>query len=105
MSFDWTMAGLLRKFAPLADESRVTGNLVCPVCSFTFNDYSVVDLVGDAVRIPNVRREVVGKDCSGRYRLVCGHTVTLPWIPFWADEYVSDQPLGESLMEVVDGSR
>jgi hypothetical protein len=91
MTFDWTSAGLLRQFAPLADEKPVTGNLACSLCSFTFNDYSVVN----GVRIPNVRREVVARNRSG-YELVCGHVVS-GLMRFWNDEHVSDADLGESM--------
>ena len=89
--FDWTTAQLLRKFAPLADEKHVTGNLVCPVCSFTFNEYSVVR----GIRIPNVRREIVAKNRDG-YELVCGHVVP-GLMRFWDDENVSDVDLGASM--------
>jgi hypothetical protein len=91
MSFDWTSAGLLRQFAPLADEKHLTGSLVCPACSFTSNDYSVVK----GIRIPNVRREVVGTTRGG-YELVCGHVVP-GLMRFWNDEHVSDADLGESM--------
>ncbi|HEY1659976.1 MAG TPA: hypothetical protein VGG14_16605 [Candidatus Sulfotelmatobacter sp.] len=94
MTFDWTAATLLRKFAAkekLDEEKCVTGNLVCSVCSFNFNDYSVVK----GTRIPNVRREVTGKNRTG-YKLVCGHTVN-GLLRFWEDEFVSDTDLGASM--------
>lgn len=95
--FDWTMAGLLRKFAPLADESRVTGFLACPTCSFAFNDYKVVK----GTRIPNVLRGVTGKTHEG-YSLVCGHTAN-GFVKLHREEFVSDVDLGESLMELLEG--
>ena len=96
MSFDWTSAGLLRKFAQLADEV-VTGFLACPECSFTFNDYKVVK----GTRIPNVVRTVTGKTHEG-YSLVCGHTSN-GFVKLHREEFVSDVDLGESLMELLEG--
>ncbi len=93
-NFDLKSAGLLRKFAPLADEKQVTGNLACPVCSFTFNDYVVVQ----GIRIPNVRREVVAKNREG-YSLVCGHTSN-GFVKLHREEFVSDVDLGEAMIEL-----
>lgn len=96
MTFDWTTAGLLRKFAPLAGEATVKGRLACPSCSFTFNDYKVVR----GTTIPNVLREVTGKTHEG-YSLVCGHTSN-GFVKLHREEFVSDVDLGESLMELLE---
>jgi hypothetical protein len=101
MSFDWTAATLLRKFAPL-DAREITGNLACPVCSFKFNDYRFVESAGITTTIPRVRREVIGKNGSD-YSLVCGHFIS-GLIRFWDDEFVSDADLGESIESLVRGS-
>lgn len=95
MTFDWTTAGLLRKFAPLADEVTVKGTLACPSCSFAWNDYRTIE----GMKIPNVLREVIGKTSQG-YELVCGHA-SRPLTRFHREEFVSDADLGEAMIELL----
>ena len=80
MTFRLDICGTASQVRPTCDEKHVTGSLACPVCSFTFNDYVVVQ----GIRIPNVRREVVGKNREGYIDSSAAH-VHVPWIDaFWS---------------------
>lgn len=67
MTFDWTSATLLRKFAE-CDE--LTKTFTCITCSFQNDDW--IEVLGS--RLPNAKRQAVAKN-GPDFRLACGHVV------------------------------
>lgn len=74
MSFDWTTAGLLRQFAPLADESRVTvlGQRLCPHCPGVKETIGTTDI--GTLTISLELRDVIAEE-GELFRLSCGHVL------------------------------